>query len=177
MNLKLLAIKQLDKQVRAWKLVAEKYPRPSVGWVKAVRTALSMTTEQLAKRLYLSRSRMSQLEDAEVNDATTLRALREVADAMECELVYAIVPKGTKSLESIIETKANELADERVERVGHSMSLEAQSVEPETLKSQKKELAKNLFEHPNKKLWSFKEIKPTGKSLEFTKKPKIKKRK
>ncbi len=148
-----LIIKQLDKQLKEWQTVSRKYSRPRVGWVKALREALSMSAEQLAHRLQLKRGRIAQLENAEIHDAVTLRTLREVAEAMECEFVYAIVPKDKSTLESIIEARAEQIAKERVARVAHSMSLEAQAVEATVLKDQEKELAKSLLEHLNKKFW------------------------
>lgn len=38
--------------------------------------------------------------------------------------------------------------------VAHSMSLEAQSVDATTLKNQKEELAKKIYEYLNKKFWT-----------------------
>lgn len=153
MNSRWLTIKQLDSQLKAWQAVSNKYGRPRAGWVKTLRETLSISVAQLAARLGLSRSRISQLENAEIQDAVTLRTLREVANAMECELVYAIVPKGHTTLENIIKSRAEQLAKERVERVAHSMSLEEQTIDADILNKQKEELAKSLMEHLNKKFW------------------------
>jgi predicted DNA-binding mobile mystery protein A len=154
MNNRWLAIKQLDKQLKEWRAVSNKYGRPRAGWVKTLRVALSMSAEQLANRLRLTRSRITQLENAEIHDAVTLRTLKEVANAMGCEFVYAIVPQHNSTLEKIIKTRAEEIAKERVTRVAHSMSLESQSVNEDILKKQKQELVKNLMEHLNKKFWA-----------------------
>ena len=149
-----LAIKQLDKQLKEWQTVSNKYGKPKAGWVKTLRETLSMSAEQLANRLGLSRARIAQLENAEAHDAVTLRTLKDTANAMECEFVYAIVPKGNSSLEDIIKTRAAKIAKERVARVAHSMSLESQTVDTHLLKYKKDELTKNLIEHLNKKFWS-----------------------
>jgi predicted DNA-binding mobile mystery protein A len=158
MNNRWLTIKQLDRQLKEWQSVSKKYGMPRAGWIKTLRVALSMTAEQLAGRLGLTRSRITQLEKAEIHDAVTLRALKGAANAMGCKLVYAIVPKGNSTLENIIKTRAEQLAKETVARVAHSMSLEAQSVDTDILKYQKEELAKNLMEHLNKKFWAKQEI-------------------
>ncbi len=100
------------------------------------------------------RGRINQLENAEIHDAITLRTLKETANALECELIYAIVPKGGLSLEDVIRTRAEEIAKERVARIAHSMSLEAQSIDTGTIKIQKDELTKSLIEHLNKKFWA-----------------------
>lgn len=154
MNSHWLMIKQLDRQLKEWKSVSKKYGRPRAGWVKTLRVALSMSIGQLASRLGLTRARIAQLENAEIHDAVTLRTLREAANAMECEFVYAIVPKGDSTLEDIIKTRAEQVAKERIVRVAHTMSLEAQSVDSNTLKNQKDALAKSLMEHLNKKFWA-----------------------
>jgi predicted DNA-binding mobile mystery protein A len=149
-----LAIKQLDRQLKEWQAVRDKYGKPRAGWVKTIREALSMSAEQLANRLGLTRSRVAQLENAEIHDAVTLRSLKEAANAMECELIYAIVPKGNYTIESIIKTRAEQIAKERVSRVAHTMALEAQTVDTEMLNMQKNALARSLTEHLNKKFWS-----------------------
>lgn len=162
-----LAIKQLDRQLKEWQAVSNKYGKPRAGWVKTLREALSMSAEQLANRLGLTRARIVQLENAEAHDAVTLRTLKEAANAMECEFVYAIVPKGNSTLEDIIKTRAEQIAYERIARVAHTMALEEQSLDDNILKSQKSELARSLMEHLNKKLWSEQNswgIKPKNES-------------
>lgn len=148
-----LTINQLDRQLKDWQVVNNKYGKPRAGWIKTLRVALSMSAEQFANRLGLTRGRINQLEKAEVHDAVTLRALKEAANALGCELIYAIVPKGKSTLEDIIKNRASEVAKEQVTRVAHSMALEAQSVDEITLKTQKDNLTKNLMEHLNKKIW------------------------
>lgn len=148
-----LTIKQLDKQLRDWQEIKNKYGKPRAGWIKTLRVALSMSAEQLANRLGLTRGRINQLENAEIHSAVTLRALEEAANALGCELIYAVVPKDHSTLEEIIQTRAKQVAKERVAQVAHTMSLEAQSVDMDALKIQQDELAKNLTEHLNKKLW------------------------
>lgn len=154
-----LAVRQLDRQLQEWQTVSQKYDRPRLGWIKTLREILGMSAEQLADRLGVMRGRISQLEHAEVQDAVTLRSMKEAADAMGCEFVYAIVPKGTTSLEGIIKTRVEYVAAERMAAVAHSMSLEDQGVNESQLKFQKEELVKNIAEHLNKQLW-----KDSGKS-------------
>lgn len=149
-----LIINQLDRQSKEWQAVHNKYGKPRAGWIKTIRVALSMSAEQLGSRLSLTRGRINQLENAEIQNAVTLRSLKEAANALGCELIYAIVPKGNSTLEGIIKTRASQLAEEQVARVAHSMSLEAQTVDADLLKIQKEELTKSLIEHLNKKFWA-----------------------
>lgn len=160
MNNQWLRINQLDRQLKEWQELRNKYGKPKAGWIKTIRIALSMTAEQLASRLGLTRGRINQLESAEVQNSVSLRTLQEAANALGCELIYAIVPKGTSSLENIINTRAKEIAKERVARVAHTMSLEAQSVDTNALKTQQDELTNSLTIHLNKKLWATVDKKP-----------------
>ena len=56
---------------------------------------------------------------------TTLRNLRRVAEAMGCELVYAIVPK-SRSIQELAESPARAEATKRVLSVRRTMALEDQ---------------------------------------------------
>ncbi|NNM58871.1 MAG: mobile mystery protein A [Legionellales bacterium] len=148
-----LAIKQLDKQFKEWQAVNAKYKRPRAGWVKTIRVALSMTAEQLASKVGVKGGRISQLEKAEIEDAVTLGALRKVAEALNCELVYALVPKNSLTLGNIIKRRAEQIAEEKINTVAHLMSLEAQALSKEALTEQKHALTKQLTENFNKSLW------------------------
>lgn len=157
----MLMLKQVDSQLREWQAVSQKYKRPREGWVKTVRKALGMTAQQLALRMGLMRSRIVQLEEAEKHDAITLKTLKRAAEAMDCELVYAIVPKISphgKTLEDIVKNKATMIAKMIVGNVAHSMSLEDQSIEKNQQKRQEEELLKELLENSFKKIiWKSRE--------------------
>ena len=148
-----LTIKQLDQQLKEWRMLSNHSQRPKVGWVKTLRTALNMSVMQIAKNLGVKRGRITQLENAEATGGVTVRALKEAANAMDCEFVYAIVPKNFSTLEEMIKARAKQVATERVASVAHSMALEAQSVDQKYLKLQCDELTKNLIENFNKSLW------------------------
>jgi len=153
MNIRWLMIRQLDIQLKEWQLVNAKYSRPKLGWLKTIRMALAMTEEQLASRLGITRPGITQLEIGEMQDSVKLSSLRKAADALDCELVYAIVPKGSSTLESIIKKRAEQIATAEVSRVSHSMSLEAQSVNSNELENQRKARVKSIYENLSKKIW------------------------
>ncbi len=145
-----LALRQLDKQLASWRQVRTLF-QPSQGWVHTVRKVLGMTTNQLAQRLNLDRSRIIKIESAEIEDAVTLRTLREVAQALNCDLVYGFVPK--IPLQDLLKQQAEIIADKQLKRVSHSMSLEAQTVSVEEEKAQKEELKATLLQESFKQLW------------------------
>jgi len=65
----------------------------SWGWLRGVRQALRMRVGEVARRMKVGQSEIYRLEMAEVRDTITLRKLRVAAEAIGCELVYAVVPE------------------------------------------------------------------------------------
>lgn len=66
--------------------------RPEAGWLRAVREALGLTLADQARRLKVTPPAVRSFEQAEAGDRITLASLRRVAAAMDCELVYTLVP-------------------------------------------------------------------------------------
>jgi predicted DNA-binding mobile mystery protein A len=121
-----LRLKQLDRRLESYK-AAGKIPRPSKGWISTIRQALGVSSGELARRLGTSRQLPLQLEKAEAEDRITLKSLRAVANALDCDLVYALVPRAP-SMQELIENRARAEAKKRVLGVEHSMALENQAV-------------------------------------------------
>jgi predicted DNA-binding mobile mystery protein A len=103
-----------------------RYQPPVRGWIKAIREALGMTTEQLARRLGVKQPSVVQLEQSEAKGSIELATLRRVADALDCTLVYVFVPK--KSLEETVRARARNFIRRSRAPVEHSMLLEDQKV-------------------------------------------------
>lgn len=144
-----LVIKQLDRQFEEWNI---KQPsRPHQGWIRTMRKALGMTGNQLAKRIGVVRSRVVRMEMDEQKDAITLRTLREVAKALNCELVYALVPK--ESLQDTLNKQAEKKANMSLRRISHSMQLENQGISTKSQEDLKKELVDTLLQGSYKHLW------------------------
>jgi len=72
--------------------------RPPVGWLRAVRNSLDLTLAEMAQRLKVTPPAVRSFEQAEAEDRITLASLRRVAAAMDCELVYALVPRSDNPL-------------------------------------------------------------------------------
>jgi len=144
------ARRQLDKRLCAL-ANEEALIRPSRGWVKAIREALGMTTAQLAKRLGVSQPRAVMIEKAEATGSITLESLERAAQALDCRLVYALVPR--KSLDTLVEERAHLLAQKRLESASHTMALEAQGVETSDENEQIKRLVQQLIAKSGSKLW------------------------
>jgi predicted DNA-binding mobile mystery protein A len=118
----------LDQRLSIWRSVAQEAPVPPRGWLRAIREALGMSRTDLGRRIGLSRQRVAQIEQGEVEGSTTIGALRRTAEALDCSFVYAFVPKD--SLESFVRRQADWVARQDVGRATHTMLLEGQD-EPE----------------------------------------------
>ena len=99
---------------------------PPDGGINAVRGILGMSAAQLASRLGVTRAALYQLEDREASGSVTLKQLDKAADALDCDLVYAIVPRG--SLEQSIRERSRKKAEEKLRQANLSMGLEAEGV-------------------------------------------------
>src|SRR5258707_5545247 len=97
----------LDKRFKEIGAVTRFTP-PVRGWMKAVREALGMSTAQLAKRLRIKQPSIIALEKSEAKGTIELATLRRMAEALECNLVYALVPK--KPLKAMVRSRARALA-------------------------------------------------------------------
>jgi predicted DNA-binding mobile mystery protein A len=67
-----------------------------------------MSTMELAARMGVSRSRVSQLEQAEVHGSIPLASLERAATALHCRVCYALVP--VEPLEQLVRRQAHEQA-------------------------------------------------------------------
>lgn len=141
---------QLDRQLG---LARASLPEatPQGGWIKAVREALGLTLETFGRRLGISRQSTFQLERAEVDGSITLRRLRAAADALECDVVVVLVPR--RGLEETVRARAVEAARKQLQRVGHTMAMEAQAVSDSRMEEMVKRAAEDMVERNDPRLW------------------------
>lgn len=97
------------------------------GWIQYMRTALGLTLSELGKLAGVSTASVAQAERREVEGQVSLTTLKKMAEAMECELVYAFVPK--KDMKTLIHDKAFEKAQKTLGLADLHMKLENQKVE------------------------------------------------
>jgi predicted DNA-binding mobile mystery protein A len=149
-NFSELKLRQLDTALNRWRS-ADLPPRPPTGWIKAIREGLGMAATHLAARLGVTTSTVTRLETSEADDTISLATLRRAAEALGCELHYALVPK--QSLADTLESRALTLARQQMASVSHTMALEAQATSRETVESQTRALAENLLKGSRRNLW------------------------
>lgn len=124
---------------------------PRGGWVRAIREGLGMSAAQLAARLGVIRQSVEAYERSEARGKITLESLNKVAEAMNCRLVYALVP--AQPLEEMQRDRARKLADALLNPVAYTMRLEDQAMSDQEAKRQRKRLTKQLLLENPKKLW------------------------
>ena len=127
---RLLQLKQIDDILKPMRNVGLPL-RPVSGWLVAIREALGIPAAALGMRLGIRGSSLAKLERSEAADTITLGSLRRAAEALGCDLQYALVPK--QSLESILQARAEQLAVEELSAITHQMSLEGQAPTEEGL--------------------------------------------
>ena len=144
-----LTIKQLDKQVKAFK----NYPNtPKEGWIKAIRKSLKLSAKALAKKMNVSQPSITVLEQREFEKRITLKKLEEIANAFDCSLHYAFIPKA--SFSKHIEETEIRAASLLLERVQKTMALEDQALTPLQQKEQMGLILNDIKQKPLKKLWN-----------------------
>jgi len=99
-----LRLRQLDRAVAPFR-AAQASPRPPKGWIRAIREALGISASVLGERMGTSRQLTLQQEKAESEDRITLKSLRVLAQALDCDLVYGLVPRAG-SLEELVDKRA-----------------------------------------------------------------------
>jgi predicted DNA-binding mobile mystery protein A len=146
-----LAANQLDRRFDEIRPLLEQLERPSRGWIKALREGLGMTSAQLARRMGVSQPRIAELEKAEAARNVTLSSLERAAEALDCRLVYVLVPN--RSLSERLEERATEVAEEQLAAIDQTMRLEKQSVSNAGQREiMKKRIVMALLEKPSR-LW------------------------
>ncbi|MDP9054870.1 MAG: mobile mystery protein A [Acidobacteriota bacterium] len=119
----------------------DRFKSPARGWIKALREALGLSTAQLAKRLSISQPSVIALEQSEAKGTIELASLRRVAEALDCTLIYALVPN--KPLEAIVREQARAFVRKRLEPIEHSMLLEDQKVTTHNLEAKLDEIVRD----------------------------------
>jgi predicted DNA-binding mobile mystery protein A len=151
MNKRRLQIDQLERKITPI-LPLQLLTTPPTGWIKAIRSALGMTLQQLGNRLGITKQAVQDIELREREGSITLKALRETAQALDMRLVYGFIPKdGT--LEALIERRARELATQIVLRTSNTMKLENQENSKERIEQAIKERTAHIIQEMPRILW------------------------
>ena len=151
--LKRLRLRQVDGALARLRPLRST-PVPRLGWIAELRRALGMTAEQLGDRLGVTKQRVGALQRAEVEGKASIDSLRRAADALGCDLAYALIPR--ERLATMVQHQARVAATDVVRRTAHSMALEGQKPSEAEIARQIMELAAELAEQWPSTLWATK---------------------
>lgn len=150
MSIQKLLLLQVEDLLAKWRK-ADLPNTPPIGWVASIRTALGMSTVALAGRLNMTPAGVRKLEKAEMHRAISLASLDKLAQALECEVRYALVPR--KPLDGLMRDQAVRRATEEFASVSRTMELEDQSVVSRRHKQQVDILAQEILDGSLRDLW------------------------
>ena len=145
-----LQLEQIDALLASWR-GTQLSARPRTGWVRAIRESLGMSAAAFARHLGMTHAGVRKLESSEASDVITLASLRKLAQALDCELHYALVPR--TSLKQQKHDRAKAVARERLRPMSHSMALEDQAVQEPLNQRQLEMTVKELLEGSGRELW------------------------
>lgn len=124
-NVRERARQRLDERLTVLKPESRFAPPPK-GWMRAIRDAIGMSGAQFAARLGIKPPSVIDLEKSEATGSIQLKTLQRAAAALDCQLVYAFVPR--TSLQESVDARARRIAIKALKRVAHTMALEDQAV-------------------------------------------------
>ncbi len=152
MSIKEVVLKQYQSIIdKAYAQVKDLHIPPE-GWLRTARNALGMSGAQLAKRMQVTRANISKTELAEQSGAVSIKNMQQIAEAMECRFVYAVIPKDG-SVGDILKNRAIKKAKEVVKKTDLQMALEAQSLTKEQLEFEVNRIAEDILKNDLSSLW------------------------
>ncbi len=151
MGKKSLQLQQLNSKMLGFASLKQ-VAMPPTGWIKAIRTAIGMSMQQLGNKLNVSKQGVMDIEKREKDGSITIKSLREIARAMDMQLVYGFVPNDG-SLDALIEKRATELATQIVMRTANTMKLEDQANSKKRIETAIRERATAIKNEMPKIVW------------------------
>lgn len=125
--------------------------RPRFGWIHAIRTALGMSLSDFADRMGISKTAAQSIERGEVRGSATIRSLQSAADALDCDLLIALVPRA--SLEEQVRKQAEIVARRRLSQTNATMALEKQAISAEQYQEFLSDAIDDILQSTPRELW------------------------
>jgi predicted DNA-binding mobile mystery protein A len=126
---------------------------PPEGWLRTVRNALGMSGAELAKKMGVTRARVTQAEHAELTGGITLKSMQATAEAMGCRFVYAIIPP-SEHIEDIITAQARKKAMAIVGTASTHMALENQKLPDDKIAWEVERLTREIAQEMPSDCWN-----------------------
>jgi predicted DNA-binding mobile mystery protein A len=126
---------------------------PPEGWLRTVRNALGMSGAGLARKMGVTRARVTQAEHAELTGGVTLKSMQTMAEAMGCRFVYAIIPLSGR-VEDIITAQARKKAIALVGTASTHMALEDQALPDDKIAQEVERLTREIAREMPPDFWA-----------------------
>jgi predicted DNA-binding mobile mystery protein A len=123
---------------------------PEGGWIRAIRAALGMSAEQLGRRLGMGRQAVGDMERREAEDRITLETLRRAAEALNCDVYVAMVPRAP--VDVLIRNQAAMKAAEERAKILQALGLKEDSPGVAEVLNREEGVTDWLTKH-RRKLW------------------------
>lgn len=127
-------------------------PLPKQGWLSTTRNALGISVAQLAGRMSVTRGHISRIEKSELTGSVTLKTMQNMAEAMGCRFVYAIVPRN--GVEDLLAERARIIATRIVETTNKHMALEDQSLTDKQISNEIERMQKEILQDIPSDFWN-----------------------
>jgi transcriptional regulator with XRE-family HTH domain len=92
--------------------------KPSEGWLRAMRQAMGIPVREIAEFMHFTPKMVFQMERSEQKNQISMRRLEDMARAMQCDLVYGLVPWQRSLEDRALELVERELWRKRFAREG-----------------------------------------------------------
>ena len=148
---KTLIQKQMDELIQSF-VSGKQNVQTSAGWIQSARLALGMSLRQLAERVGVSVSALTNFEKREQADSVSLATLKKAANAMDMELVYYFKPKDG-SIKNAVEKQARKKAQEILNQSNQTMKLEDQETNSLSQERELERLTKDIVSKMPQNLW------------------------
>ena len=148
---KTLIQKQMDELIQSF-VSGKQNAQTSAGWIQSARLALGMSLRQLAERVGVSVSALTNFEKREQTDSVSLATLKKAANAMDMELVYYFKSKDG-SIKNAVEKQARKKAQEILNQSNQTMKLEDQETNSSSQELELERLTKDIMSKMPQNLW------------------------
>lgn len=118
----------LDERLPILRETAAAAIRPTRGWLRAVREATGIKQAKIAQHIGVQRQTYAQLESSEARGSISLSSLQKAADAMDCDVVYYLVPRAKAAATYADLARRHDPKFRHLQASEHSMALENQAV-------------------------------------------------
>lgn len=156
MSIKDIVVKQYIEIVDKAQVKISGIYRPAEGWLRTTRKALGVPPRIIYERLGITKSEYFRRERAELEGTLTLQNLKQAAQAMNCELHYAIVP--CASVDEVVKNQANKHASKLIKDARVHMELEDQATSMEQIEFQFEKITKQLINERPKWFWEDRDV-------------------